>query len=63
MTQKKAKKFAARQRQAKNLIIVEMMQTTGWTRERVVTALNELETVDLLRFPAQGGMMLKVAGK
>lgn len=35
------------------------MKETGWKRERVVDALEELETFNLIKFPKQGGMLLK----
>ena len=54
------KKLRAKQRQSKNLVITSMMQETGWSRDRVVESLQELEDYNLIKFPKQGGMMLKV---
>ena len=36
------------------------MNETGWSRERVVASINELEEFNMIKFPKQGGMMLKV---
>lgn len=36
------------------------MQQTGWSRKKVVNSLKELEDYDLIKFPSQGGMMIKV---
>lgn len=54
------KKFRAKQRQSRNLVIVSMMEATGWSREKVLESLNELESYNMIKFPKQGGMMLKV---
>ena len=54
------KKLRAKQRQSRNLVITSMMQETGWSRDRVVESLQELEDYNLIKFPEQGGMMLKV---
>lgn len=55
----KNKNCRLKQRQSRNLLIVSLMKETGWERERVVDALEELETFNLVKFPKQGGMLLK----
>ncbi|MGV3006436.1 hypothetical protein [Streptococcus pluranimalium] len=59
MYESKKKKCRLKQRQSRNLLIVSLMKETGWKRERVVDALEELETFNLIKFPKQGGMLLK----
>lgn len=39
---------------------MSIMQQTGWSCDRVVNFLKELENYDLIKFPSQGGMMIKV---
>ena len=39
---------------------LSLMNDTGWSREKVVESLKELEEYNLIKFPKQGGMMLKV---
>ncbi|MDA3673350.1 MULTISPECIES: hypothetical protein [Streptococcus] len=56
----KSKKLRAKQRQSRNLVITSLMNETGWSRERVVASINELEEFNMIKFPKQGGMMLKV---
>ena len=47
------KKLRAKQRQSKNMVIVELMELTGWSRDRVIASLGYLEA------PEQGGIMLR----
>ncbi|CZT40206.1 hypothetical protein SA111_01992 [Streptococcus agalactiae] len=54
------KSSRAKQRQSRNLVVLSIMQQTGWSRERVVNSLKELEDCNLIKFPSQGGMMIKV---
>lgn len=54
------KKSRAKQRQSRNLVVLSIMQQTGWSRKKVVNSLKELEDYDLIKFPSQGGMMIKV---
>lgn len=54
------KKSRAKQRQSRNLVVLSIMQQTGWSRKKVVNSLRELEDYDLIKFPSQGGMMIKV---
>ncbi|ESR10540.1 hypothetical protein DIX59_10015 [Streptococcus iniae] len=56
------KKIRARQKHSKNMVILSLMKETGWSCEKVVKTLAELEEYNLIRFPTQGGMMLKVIG-
>lgn len=44
----------------KNLMINDLMNETGWTRNRVVAAIEELERAKLVRFNPQGDLQLKV---
>ncbi|MFS1664318.1 hypothetical protein [Streptococcus sp. zg-JUN1979] len=53
------KMMRVRQKQARNIIIVEAMRLTGWSRERVIESLGELEAVGLVKFPSNGGFMIK----
>lgn len=44
----------------KNMMISELMQETGWSRKRALTAIEELEAANLIRFQSQGELKLKV---
>ncbi|WP_375708961.1 hypothetical protein [Streptococcus dysgalactiae] len=44
----------------KNMMIIDLMKTTGWTRDRAVMAIEELESASLVTFQAQGGMKLRI---
>ncbi|MGT2666526.1 hypothetical protein ACVRYP_04325 [Streptococcus rifensis] len=57
---KKSKQLRAKQRQSRNLVITSLMNQTGWSRDRVVASINELEDFNMIKFPKHGGMMLKV---
>lgn len=54
------KKIRAKQKQSRNMVIVSLMNDTGWSRSKVETTLKELEQFNLIKFPDSGGMMLKV---
>lgn len=42
------------------MVIVSLMNDTGWSRSKVEESLRELEQFNLIKFPESGGMMLKV---
>ena len=44
------KKLRAKQRQSRNMVIVSLMNDTGWSREKVVESLKELEEYNLIKF-------------
>lgn len=44
----------------KNMMITDLMRTTGWPRERVVKALAFLETNKTVRFAEDGSLSLRV---
>lgn len=54
------KKFRAKQKQSRNLVVISLMNETGWSREKVEKAIGELEHYNLVKFPLSGGMLLKV---
>lgn len=44
----------------KNMMIVDLMKQTGWSRERVVKAMAFLEAEKTIRFTTDGSMRLRV---
>ncbi len=44
----------------KNMMIIDLMKTMGWPRERAEKVIEELEAVSLIQFPNQGGMRMRV---
>lgn len=44
----------------KNMMIIDLMKTMSWPRERAEIAIEELEAVSLIQFPNQGGMRMRV---
>lgn len=44
----------------KNMMIADLMKQTGWSRDRAVAAIKELEAVHLVQFPYQGGIKLRL---
>ncbi len=44
------------------MMIIDLMKTTGWTRARAISAIEELEKNQLIYFPEAGGLRLKVVG-
>lgn len=44
----------------KNMMISELMRETGWSRKRALTAIEELEAANLIRFQPQGELKLRV---
>lgn len=54
------KKTRIKQKQSRNMVIVSLMNDTGWSRSKVEESLRELEQFNLIKFPESGGMMLKV---
>ncbi|RSI35878.1 hypothetical protein [Streptococcus sanguinis] len=53
------KKGHPKQRQSRNMVIMECMELTGWSRAKVVASLKELEAANLIKFPTSGGVMLR----
>ncbi|MFZ2186276.1 MAG: hypothetical protein WAV43_05475 [Streptococcus parauberis] len=54
------KKTRIKQKQSRNMVIVSLMNDTGWSRSKVEESLRKLEQFILIKFPESGGMMLKV---
>lgn len=54
------KKTRVKPKQSRNMVIVSLMNDTGWSRSKVEESLRELEEFSLIKFPESGGMMLKV---
>ncbi|GMN83044.1 TPA: hypothetical protein ACGNYI_000104 [Streptococcus agalactiae] len=46
----------------KNMMVVDIMKQTGWSRDRALAAVEELEEQQLIHFLSQGGMRLQVIG-
>lgn len=46
----------------RNMMIIDLMKTTGWTRDRAISAIEELEQSQLVYFPEAGGLRLQVVG-
>lgn len=46
----------------RNMMIVDLMKQTGWSRDRALAAVEELEEQQLIHFPSNGGMRLQVIG-
>ncbi|AEJ26080.1 hypothetical protein HKO46_02745 [Streptococcus equi subsp. zooepidemicus] len=44
----------------KNMMVVDLMKQTGWSRARTLKAIEELEAAKLIQFQCQGGMILRV---
>lgn len=44
----------------KNMMIIDLMKQTGWTRDRAVAAIEELEKFHLIHFPNQGGLSIRM---
>lgn len=42
----------------KNMMVIDLMRTTGWSRDRALVAIEELEATSLIQFSHQGGMKL-----
>ncbi|MCY7172910.1 hypothetical protein MK559_08590 [Streptococcus gallolyticus subsp. gallolyticus] len=45
---------------SKNMMISELMRETGWSRNRALTAIEELEAANLIHFQPQGELKLRV---
>ncbi|GMX40573.1 hypothetical protein [Streptococcus canis] len=46
----------------RNMMISDLMKTTGWPRARAVAAIEELENNHLVSFPEAGGLRLQIVG-
>lgn len=44
----------------KNMMISDLMRETGWSRSRAVSAIEELETVGMIRFQSRGELKLRL---
>ena len=47
---------------SRDIMILDLMKTTGWTRKRAIAAIEELEQAHLVYFPEAGGLRLQVVG-
>lgn len=56
----KKHKAHIKQIQSRDMVIVSLMDETGWSRCRVEESLRDLERFNLIKFPDSGGMMLKI---
>lgn len=45
-----------------SMMVVDIMKQTGWSRDRALAAVEELEEQQLIHFLSQGGMRLQVIG-
>ncbi|WP_431770601.1 hypothetical protein [Streptococcus gallolyticus] len=45
---------------SKNMMISELMRETGWSRNRALTAIEELEAANLIHFQPKGELKLRV---
>ena len=46
----------------RDIMILDLMNTMGWTRSRAIAAIEELEQAHLVYCPEAGGLKLKVVG-
>ena len=46
----------------RDVMILDLMNTMGWTRSRAIAAIEELEQAHLVYFPEAGGLRLQVVG-
>lgn len=46
----------------RDIMILDLMKTMGWTRKRAISAIEELEQANIVYFPEAGGLRLKVVG-
>ena len=46
----------------RDVMILDLMKTMGWTRKRAMAAIEELEKAHLVYFPDAGGLRLQVVG-
>ena len=58
--QKKGQDMTPIAKLTKNMMISVLMQETGWSRKRALTAIEELEATNLIRFQSQGELKLRV---
>ena len=49
-------------RLTRDVMILDLMNTLGWTRSRAIAAIEELEQTNLVYFPEAGGLRLQVVG-
>ncbi|MCO4541556.1 hypothetical protein Si098_01259 [Streptococcus infantarius subsp. infantarius] len=46
-----------------NMVVVDLMNQTGWNRDRVVAAIEELERAKLVCFNSQGNLQLRIGAE
>ena len=46
----------------RDIMILDLMKTMGWTRKRAIAAIEELEQAHLVYFPEAGSLRLQVVG-
>ena len=46
----------------RDVMILDLMKTMGWTRKRAMAAIEELGKAHLVYFPDAGGLRLQVVG-
>lgn len=46
----------------RDVMILDLMKTMGWTRKRAIAAIEELEQAHLVYFSEAGGLRLQVVG-
>lgn len=46
----------------RDIMILDLMKTMGWTKKRAIAAIEELEQAHLVYFPKAGGLRLQVVG-
>ncbi|MBE3600774.1 MULTISPECIES: hypothetical protein [Streptococcus] len=44
----------------KNMMIIDLMKETGWSRPRALAAVEELEAVGLVHFTPKGDLRLRM---
>ena len=49
-------------RLTRDVMILDLMKTMGWTRKRAIAAIEELEQAHLVYFSEAGGLRLQVVG-
>lgn len=57
------KRIAVIAQLTKNMIVVDLMRATGWSRERVVCALNVMEAKKDIVITENGNLRLRVLGR
>lgn len=58
--QREKSKQATMGKLSRNMMIIDLMKNTGWTRVRAESAIQELESASLIQFPSHGGLKLRL---